>query len=160
MYGFWGIVVLVGMLNRLFTALVQRKMPRTFLDTEASRTQPQVGKPRLSGARRWIQRYITLPAALGYRHQQPLGWCTVPTRIQSLLVSAFVVINVILCSVTYRAFEGNVLYEHLPTHTFLRNMTANPLKHSVYRDTNVALSRSSYGDRGTCKHAFTLGFRQ
>ncbi len=113
MYGFWGIVVLVGMLNRLFTALVQRKMPRTSLDTEASRTRPQVAKPRLSGTRRWIQRNITLPAALGYRHQQPLGWCTIPTRIQSLLVIAFVVINVILCSVTYRAFEGNVLYAHL-----------------------------------------------
>lgn len=110
MYGFWAIVLFVGMVNRLFTAVVQWRMRRTYQDSEASIDRRQISKPRFSGIRSLIQRHVTLPALFGYRHQEPLGWCTVPTRIQSVLVFAYVAINLVLCSVTYRAFDHNLLY--------------------------------------------------
>ena len=110
LYGFWGIVLLAGILNRLFAAVVHWRIRRTHQDSEADLNRRQLAKPRFSGARRLIQRHITLPAIFGYRHQQPLGWCTIPTRIQSLLVFAYVFLNLILCSVTYRADENNILY--------------------------------------------------
>ena len=102
MYGFWGIILLTGILNRLFKAVVQWKIG------QANFGGRQLVKRRLSGPRRWIQKHITLPAAFGYRHQQALGWCTVPTRIQSLMVLIFIAINAILCAVTYRAFDRNI----------------------------------------------------
>lgn len=110
MYGFWAIVLAVGMVNRLFAALVQWRMRRTHHDSEASIDRHQLSKPRFSGIRRLIQTHITLPALFGYRHQEPFGWCTVPTRIQTFLVFAFVAINLVLCSVTYRAFDHNILF--------------------------------------------------
>lgn len=110
LYGFWGLVLLIGMTNRLFTAVVQWRMRGIYID---SQSQPSNLRRRLytrhfSGPRRWLQTNITLPAIFGYRHQQPLGWCTVPTRIQSLLVFVFVALNIIFCSASYRAFDGNI----------------------------------------------------
>ena len=110
MYGFWAIVLSVGMVNRLFAALVQWRMRRPHHDPEASIDRHQLSKPRFSRIRRLIQTQVTLPALFGYRHQDPFGWCTVPTRIQTFLVFAFVAINLVLCSVTYRAFDHNILF--------------------------------------------------
>lgn len=109
MYGFWAIVLSVGMVNRLFTALVQWRMRRTHRGSEANFDRPRIYKPRFNRIRRLLQRHVTLPALFGYRHQNPLGWCTVPTRIQTFLVFAFVAINLVLCSVTYRGFDRNIL---------------------------------------------------
>jgi hypothetical protein len=105
--GFWGIVVFAGIINRLFAAAVQHNTRGIYQDPEASSNQRI--KPRFGATQRWIRRHIVLPAVFGYRHQQPLGWCTIPTRIQSLMLLSFIAVNVILSSVNYRAFENNIL---------------------------------------------------
>lgn len=108
MYGFWAIVILIGILNRAFALAVQYRQRRLCRDPEASNERRLPSKSALGGARRWIKRYITLPATFGYRHQQAFGWCTVPKRITAFLVFAFVVINILLTSVRYRAFKRNI----------------------------------------------------
>lgn len=157
MYGFWAIVLLIGMVNRLFAAVVQWRMRRTYTDSEASIDRRQASKVRLSGARRWIQTHVTLPAVFGYRHQQPLGWCTVPTRIQSFLVFAFVAINLVLCSATYRAFDNNILYvgyfvaaEH--------GHDINTFKLAYLEPSNLDVHCGSYRHRNTRKFCVSLGF--
>lgn len=110
MYGFWGIVLLIGIANRLFAYLVRSRISarKPQNDTEA------INRLRISKSSsldRWFQSHIILPAAFGYRHQQPWGWCTIPTRIQSLIVFAYVLLNILACAIgNYGGFEGNILY--------------------------------------------------
>lgn len=109
MYGFWGIVLLVGMLNRLFAFIVSRSRSMTAEDPEG-RASHRNRLRRLTSVRSWTRRHLLLPATFGYRHLQPLGWCTIPTRLQSILVAVFVALNVILCAVDYHALSRNLLY--------------------------------------------------
>lgn len=109
MYGFWSIVLFVGMCNRFFALIMHYKKRRDYEDSEANNERRIPSKPVLSTPRRWIQRYITLPATFGYRHQQPFGYCTIPTRIQSFWVFSFVAINVVLTAVGYEGYSGSIL---------------------------------------------------
>ena len=105
MWYFWAIVLFIGVVHRLFAAAIHYRLRRVQQDPEGGNHSGLPSKTPLSGIRGWIKRFITLPATFGYRHQQPYGWCTVPTRITSLIVFAFVAINVILTSVRYHAFQ-------------------------------------------------------
>jgi hypothetical protein len=70
--------------------------------------------PTNAGLLSWLQalskRYVTIPAAFNSRCSQPFGWCTIPTRVQSLTILAFVVLNILLCSISYRLTEGNLYW--------------------------------------------------
>lgn len=104
MYYFWMIVLLVGVVNRLFAAAVHYRLRKLGSDPEAGDSKEIPTKGTIGAIRKMIKMYITLPATFGYRHQQPFGWCTVPKRITSLMVFAFIVVNLILTSVVYHAF--------------------------------------------------------
>lgn len=108
MYGFWAIVLFYGMCNRLFALAVHYQKRRVYEDHESNNERRLPTKPLLAAPRRWFKRYVTLPATFGYRHQLPFGYCTVPTRIQSFWIFAFVVINVVLTAVGYESFARNI----------------------------------------------------
>lgn len=109
MIGYWGIVLLIGMINRLFTLIVYRSSASTRGNAEAvSERQVQSSKSPLGKVKRLVKQHIILPAIFGYRHQVPWGWCTVPTRIQTFLVFTFVGLNIILSSVRYHSFDKNI----------------------------------------------------
>ena len=113
---FWVVVVAIGLLNRIFGILgrlVSRRRPGWTpvplgeigedgnpigRDPEKKRNLPST----------WWKRYIALPATFGYRTSQPFGWYTVPPRIQSLTIFAFVLLNVVFCAYGYRVFPGNM----------------------------------------------------
>ncbi len=112
--GFWALVLLAGLLNRLFTLVVVRAASRGHIDTSSSaETGKSLGgrkSPRwLQAARGWTRRNVLLPATFGYRHLQPLGWATLPTRVQSLLVALFVVLNIIATAVGHSVYHDNIL---------------------------------------------------
>lgn len=75
---------------------------------------PPPSLPLLGSGRRrrrtrvWLRRYVTLPAAFGYRCAQDFGWYTVPPRVQSLTIAVFVLLNVLSCILGYRTFPGNL----------------------------------------------------
>ena len=109
MYGFWGIILVFGMGNRLFALIVTWSLSRRHGNSEAiSERRISNSKSSFAVVRRLVRRYITLPATFGYRHQQPFGWCTLPTRIQSLMIFLYIGINIILSSVKYTAFAHNI----------------------------------------------------
>ena len=94
------------MLNRLVVLLIRRTRPRGAVEVEHASPHSAVGNG-IGIIRSWIRRHIMLPATFGYSHLQPMGWCTLPTRLQSLLVFIFVALNVMFCAVDYTAFDGN-----------------------------------------------------
>ncbi|KAF2852580.1 ferric-chelate reductase-like protein [Plenodomus tracheiphilus IPT5] len=111
MYYFWMIVVSLGISNRLLSLIgnIRRKQNHQLHLSEAQRTYRKASS-FLRLPKVWLKRYITTPAAFGDRCSRPLGWCTIPPRLQSLTIFAFVVFNIILCSCSYRLTEGNLYW--------------------------------------------------
>ncbi|OAA66568.1 plasma membrane ferric-chelate reductase [Niveomyces insectorum RCEF 264] len=126
MFLFWFVVVVYGLCSRMVTTA-----------SRAFRLRPTKGgivggggggyqllsgdeevafsnRNSLSPLRRprvWLRRYVTLPATFGYRCAQAFfGWYTVPPRIQSLTIVAFVALNVATCVVGYKTFPGNMYW--------------------------------------------------
>jgi hypothetical protein len=63
----------------------------------------------LRAARAWTRCNVLLQETFGYRHLQPLGPCTLPTRAQSLLVALFVVLNVVSTAAGYNVYHDSIL---------------------------------------------------
>ncbi|RMD42198.1 hypothetical protein DV735_g2919, partial [Chaetothyriales sp. CBS 134920] len=103
MLAFWGGVVLIGILNRIYILVISS------LDRDPTDGQTQPNRV-MSKLRVWTQKHITTPALFGYHCAHPLGHCTIPPRLQSWTIIAYIILNVILCSVDYHAFQNNLYY--------------------------------------------------
>ncbi|KAK2042671.1 ferric reductase like transmembrane component [Colletotrichum somersetense] len=98
---FWFIVIAIGLGSRLVSAIGH--LQKREYDPRKS--------PSISHASAlWLKRYITVPATFGYRCSQNLGWCTIPPRIQSLTILAFIVLNVFYCIHGYKIFRGHMYW--------------------------------------------------
>ncbi|CRK20040.1 hypothetical protein BN1723_017823 [Verticillium longisporum] len=99
---FWIVVVAMGVLSRLIAAIG---------DAQRSMVKPSTGISRPFHAFSvWLKRHVTIPATFGYRCAQNLGWCTIPPRIQSLTLLAFIAMNVFLSLYGYRFTENNLYF--------------------------------------------------
>ena len=115
MYYFWLVVVGIGIFShfaRFLVSMVQQEQ----------QWQPVAGNEEdaediiLSNEKRGIfavpysllKKHVTVPATFGYTRSQNISWCTIPTRIQSLTITAFIVLNIATCSVGYNLFIGNM----------------------------------------------------
>ena len=90
---FWLAVVAIAMVNRI-------------VDVHEARRRRL---PRQGTLRRWLKRNVQVPATLGRRCAEDYGgWATVPPRIQSLTIGAFILLNV-WCSIHgYRIVPHNI----------------------------------------------------
>ncbi|PNY24359.1 Uncharacterized protein TCAP_05704 [Tolypocladium capitatum] len=94
---FWGAVVAFGISNRLFQVSLRRRG-----------SQPGL---RLTSGGTWLKRNVILPATFGYRSSQSFScFGTVPPRIQSLTILAYIVINIIFSVHGYRITEENFYF--------------------------------------------------
>lgn len=112
MYYFWIIVVALGVCTRLISLIqVVCSHDRKHIATREYhiRTARKVHHV-LSLPKAWLKRYLFVPAAFGDRCSRPYGWCTIPPRIQSLTIFFFVILNIILCSCSYRLTDGNLYW--------------------------------------------------
>ncbi|KAM5346155.1 hypothetical protein ACJ41O_009160 [Fusarium nematophilum] len=107
---FWAIVVAIGMLNHAILHISNLQIVR-------SRT-PKSGW-KLWNFYTWALSFISVPATFGNRCAQKVGWGTVPPRIQSLTLLAFLFINVVLSIHGYRIVPEN-MYFSTPFKTILR----------------------------------------
>lgn len=108
-YGFWGTILLVGMLIHGYESLIARQVSSS--DIEGS---PAVSRRKSSGisrslhaARFWVQKHLVIPSVLAPYRRQPLLWCSVPTRMEGFIVAAFWIISIVLGCVNYQVFVGN-----------------------------------------------------
>lgn len=96
---FWAVVVAIGMVLRLLSTL-----SHSHIILHADRWQSSW----TWGFVAWVRRRFLVPATFGYRCAQNVGWCTIPPRVQTLTITAFVAINVVFTVTGYRFFEGNI----------------------------------------------------
>jgi hypothetical protein len=111
MLGFWGLVLLVGILRRSFGYIFANcDQLSEIVDPESRLTNRPTGTNRkiINRCNAFLRKYIFLPAMFGFRHQESFGWYTVPTRGEGMVVSVFVALNIIFLSVSYTAFTGDL----------------------------------------------------
>jgi predicted ferric reductase len=112
MYYFWIVVVTVGVSTRLVSLIrnlahQKRYQPGaasglTFVEPKSCSSTSQL--------QALLKRFVTIPATFSNRCSQPYGWCTIPPRLQSLTILAFVVLNIVLCTYTYELTDGNLYW--------------------------------------------------
>jgi predicted ferric reductase len=112
MYYFWIVVVTFGISTRLVSLIadLEHNKRRNLHPGSYKRNCSIKQRNILSRPQGWIKRLITVPATFGNRCSQPYGWCTIPPRIQSLTILAFVLINVTLCMCSYQLTDGNLYW--------------------------------------------------
>ncbi|WVQ99803.1 hypothetical protein IAU59_006945 [Kwoniella sp. CBS 9459] len=116
-----GLAILVGTLNRLFSLYVHRYLRSSSptsgsskaLESGASSTPSKTGM--WSTAYTLYKKHFATPALFGYRHAQPWGWLSIPTRIQGFFIFAYVAINVVWMCSNYTIFEDNLYRYHNET---------------------------------------------
>lgn len=111
MFIFWSAVVVMGMSNRLASYMgnVQPSKYPALSGGEHFDSDETTGVPAYpSRLHVWLARHLTYPATFGYRCSQNVGWCTIPPRVQSLTILAFIIINIVFCIHGYRVFPGNM----------------------------------------------------
>lgn len=96
---FWIVVIVIGIFNHVLQQIATSNMVRNHLSK--------------SGGRFWslytstVNR-IAVPATFGDRCAQKVGWGTVPPRIQSLTLLAFLILNIVLSIHGYRIVPINM----------------------------------------------------
>lgn len=104
MFYFWAIVVAFGFISRFVGTSGTSRVTSI---NEKHPQQPSSFRKRLGLL---AQAYITIPATFSQHCAQPLGWATIPPRLQSALLLAFAITNVVLCCVSYNVFKGNLYW--------------------------------------------------
>ncbi|OCF57482.1 hypothetical protein L486_04940 [Kwoniella mangroviensis CBS 10435] len=104
-YLFLILAVFIGLFNRLLSFSVHRHIATS--PEEANIPNTRGSSSRLSRGYTWWRKKVTTPALFGYRHSQPWGWVSIPTRLQSILIFLFLAINVIFTCVGYDLFDDD-----------------------------------------------------
>lgn len=108
MYGFWGGLLFLGMMKNAFDVFIARRFEQYHADSESLARAPSVFSSKAGTAWTIFNQHLVLPFTVGTHHQRKLWGCTIPTRMVSIVVGAYWVLNLILCAVTYDAYVGNV----------------------------------------------------
>lgn len=56
----------------------------------------------------WVRANLIIPTTFGTHHQRLLWWCSVPTRMETLVVLSYWALSLILCAVSYYIFTPNL----------------------------------------------------
>lgn len=119
MFYFWAVIVSIGVCWRLASAIQEIRyrewQPISDDENDLEDTSSFKRHSLLDFPYAIMKRYFIIPATFGYRCSQNVRWCTIPPRIQSLTISSFVVLNIVLCSVSYRVFSDNLYWPLIST---------------------------------------------
>ena len=100
------------MVNRLVYCYLGCSIGNQRLDIEgqviySSEHTKQALSP-FKAAHHWIRTHLIIPAAIGTYHQCLLYWCSIPTRIEALVITLYYAISLILTALVYDTFQGNL----------------------------------------------------
>ncbi|TVY91322.1 putative ferric reductase transmembrane component [Lachnellula willkommii] len=111
-YGFWGGILLIGIIDRLINFLLSMRnseasdQQRAIEAQSARRSHSTV----FSKTYRWFQANLILPPAIGTHHQRYLFGFTMPTRIVALIIIAYYIWSILICTISYDVFYPNFYY--------------------------------------------------
>lgn len=106
LYGFWGLVISVGMITRGVQYARHSRHPQPSL-IRGEVLERQHGS-MIARVGRGMRRNLLMPLLFGNGREKPLEWCSTPTRMEGLLVGLYVVMNIVFCFPGYTLVEGNL----------------------------------------------------
>lgn len=117
MYYFWVVVVTFGVSTRLLSLIRNSEHQRQYQPVPGGARGYIMPKSRSIASRldAWVKRFITTPATFSNRCSQSYGWCTIPPRVESLTIFAFVLLNAIICTCGYQLTDGNLYWPKTST---------------------------------------------
>lgn len=108
LYGYWGLVILVGMINRGVQFARHRRSPQP--DLIRGKVIARKEGSIVARTQRAVRRSLLMPLAFGNKHQESLKWASPPTRTEGLLIAIYVVMNIVFCFPGYHLIDGNLKY--------------------------------------------------
>ncbi|KAK2754252.1 hypothetical protein FQN54_007131 [Arachnomyces sp. PD_36] len=116
-YWFWGVALLLGSLYRLYDTLFSSRTLHHIFDPETHLYYSRLkGKSYLGPFKYvdyWARTHLLIPAAFGSHRQQLVWWCTVPTRLEAIVIVSYYILSLILSVSSYsNLFSGNAYYSN------------------------------------------------
>lgn len=102
MYGFWGGIVLLGVIHKLWHQFHSARVAPKPTDSE--RQTSAAGRPKfhlVDTMGHWIETNLITPPAFGTHHSRLLYWCTIPTRLEMIVVVAYWILSIVLAGAGY-----------------------------------------------------------
>ncbi|PYH42285.1 ferric reductase family protein [Aspergillus saccharolyticus JOP 1030-1] len=105
-YAFWLCILALGILQRLGHHITQSQMVQT-----SYRTSPGLRTLCLPVQKlcHWVQVYLVVPHPLRSNGRKVLWW-TFPTRLEAIVVLAFWILSIIVCTASYRLIPNNIYW--------------------------------------------------
>lgn len=100
MYAFWGLILTIAAITNLLKSTGASSEP---LESQSSRK-----KRFLHSSWKWIRTNLIIPPTFGSHHQRLLFWCTIPTRMEALVVTLFYLFTTYLAVSHYRLISNNI----------------------------------------------------
>ncbi|PYH78571.1 hypothetical protein BO82DRAFT_342131 [Aspergillus uvarum CBS 121591] len=119
-HGFWGSVILIGIISNFLTGLFYCRDAGRSQDPEKPRSQSRLRRLSpsnpISKVHQALNTHLILAPSLGTYHQRLLFGCKVPLRGQASVIFAFWALAVILACIRYDAysddpFNGTLAYQ-------------------------------------------------
>jgi hypothetical protein len=107
---FWGLVVTVGIVHRVVRHLLRRRLANTQVDVESTGPLSRVKKPStLFNCYHWVRTFLIVPGALRPYRSRLFYWCSIPTRMETIVIGLYWSFSIISSSITYEAIDGNLM---------------------------------------------------
>jgi len=107
MYGFWGSILLIGIITNAYNILWHSRSGHETNDPEKSHPDTQTSS-QTGTVLHWLKANFIVPTVFGTYRRRLWYFFAVPTRIEALVITLYWSISIILCSVNFRTFEGNL----------------------------------------------------
>ena len=106
--GFMGVVLLTGIIQNMCNTFWHLRASRVVNDVEGSGQARSPLTGLVANSWRSVRAHLVLPSVIATYRRRLLYGFTVPTRIEAFVVWAYWIISLILCSVNYKTFKGNL----------------------------------------------------
>jgi ferric-chelate reductase len=110
-YGFWGGILLIGIINRLVHYLLSLWNVGASPDKEytiEAQSNPRNPSTAYSKIYHWVQTNFIIPPVFGSHYRRRLFSFTVPTRAETLVILAYYIYSIVACAVSYEVFYPNL----------------------------------------------------
>lgn len=99
-YGFWGFIILLGIINRLWSLLFRRHRTTPI---EAQTGELSIGR-KIS---KWLNIHLLQAPTATHNHHEPWGWFTVPLRAQTIVIILYLTLHVGVIASRYHIYDQN-----------------------------------------------------
>ncbi|KAK8201321.1 ferric reductase like transmembrane component-domain-containing protein [Phyllosticta paracitricarpa] len=109
---YWGAIVFLGIVANVFRQFRSKYYEGATDDVQGEHQTSKSGTitESTSTVYWWLQSHVVIPATIGTYHNRLLHWCTIPKRLEIIILTGFWVLCIILCCAKYAAvFPGNIM---------------------------------------------------